>query len=274
MEIKLQQRLNKPSTWRDVAEVIFSNAKIFNVPYMSTEFTSQTGTRGTAYGFSDFTLTNDTLDVATKKVVPVFVDHADMAQTTFLGQMDIAERQGQILNVDIETTMLADHGNWTDVGDVAGVITSGNSTTITVSASNVDDITRGIRRIINVADGMQLAAARGIFIVWRSADFEFLEAYAQANGFNLADAALKTGIDSGFFFLGVHHYISNSHAANHLFAGVRKIFKIGILRDTWGKIFINPDPNEQSGVGLVARADYGILAPAGLTTILLDINVS
>jgi hypothetical protein len=51
---KLQERLDYPTNWKEVCEVIYSDTKIFNLPYMSTEMSIQTGTRGTAYGFSDF----------------------------------------------------------------------------------------------------------------------------------------------------------------------------------------------------------------------------
>ena len=272
--VKLQQRLNKPETWKEVADVIFSDTYIFNLPYMSTEYSAQTGTRGTAYGFSDFALTNDTLTVNQKDLVPVFIDRADMAQIQYNSQMETATRQGKLLSDVIETAMLADHANWTDVGDVSGVVTSGNTTQFTVSATNIDDIVRGIRRIIAVANGQELADSNGIFFVWRPADFEALEQFAQANGFNLADAALKNGIDRGLNLLGAEHYVSNSHAANHVFAGVKKIFKIGILRSTWGQIVVTQDPNLQSGTGIIARADHGVLTPAGLSTILYDINVA
>jgi len=271
---KLQERLDKPETWKEVADVTFSDNYIINNPYMSTEFAAQTGTRGTAYGFSDFALTNDTLTINQQDIVPVFVDRADMAQITYVNQMEIAERQGALLSDVIETAMLADHANWTDVGDVSGTVTSGNTTQFTVSATNIDDIVRGVRRIVNVANGNAQMERDGLFFVWRPADYEALEQFAQANGFNLADVALKDGVPvKGFRYLGAFHYISNSHAANHVFAGVRKVFRIGILRNTWGQIVTTVDPNLQSGTGIIARADHGVQSPAGLQTILLDVNV-
>ena len=271
--IKLQERLNKPANWKEVADVIYSDTYIFNLPYMSTEYSATTGTRGTAYTFSDFALTNDTLTVSTKKMVPVFIDRADMAQIQYNNQMETATRQGALLTDEVESAMLADHANWTDVGITGGVVTSGDTTQATVSATNIDDIVRGIRRIITVANGEELANRNGIFFVWRPADFEALEQFAQANGFNLADSALKSGIDKGYHLLGADHYVSNSHTANHVFAGVKKVFKIGILRSTWGQIVLKNDPNLLSGFGIIARADYGVLSPAGLTTLLYDVNV-
>lgn len=271
---KLQERLDKPTNWKEVADVHYSDNQIINTPYMSTEFSLQTGTRGTAYSFSDFALTNDTITISTKKVVPVFVDRADMAQLNYVNQMELAERQGKLIDEQIETAMLADHAAWTDVGDVSGVVTSGNTTQFTVTATNVDDIVRGVKRIVIAANGKDLMDRNGLFFIWRPADFEALEQFAQANGFNLADLALKNGINRGYYYLGAYHYVSNSHTANHVFAGVRKVYQIGILRTTYGQIVVTQDPSLQSGVGIISRVDYGVNAPAGLTTILFDVNVA
>ena len=276
-EAKLSERLNKPTTWRDVADVRMADLRVLNVSYMSTEFATQTGTRGTAYSFSDFTLTNETLTLSESKYAPVFIDHADAAQTDYVSQMDLAVQQAAILSEDIETAVLDDHANWTDVGIVGGVITSSNSTQITVSSTNIDDIVRGIRRIVLVANGGDLMNRNGLFFVWRPGDLEALESFAQANGFNLADKALKNGIENGYHFLGADHYVSNNHAANHVFCGVKKIFKVGILKATWGKRYESIDPSNTdgplSGTGLNTRADFGTLTPTKHNTILYDLNV-
>ena len=268
---KLQERLDRPTNWKEVCEVIYSDSKIFNLPYMSTEPVIQTGTRGTAYGFSDFILTNDTLDIATYKPVPVFIDRADLAQCSLVNQMELADRQGSIINEWVETALLADHAAWTnftnaEIGGGAGVIT--------VSASNIDDIIRGIKREIGEANGQNLADRNGIFIIWRYADLEILEQFAQANGFNLADKALKNGIETGYHFMGVDHYVSNNHAAGHLFAGVKRVAQIGILKSTYGQIVVTQDPNLQSGIGVISRVDYGLNVRAAHTTLVFDVTVA
>lgn len=276
--VRLQDRLNKPQNWKDVADVIFTNARYYSIPYMNTEFSASAGTRGTEYTFSDFALTNEALDVGTMYIAPVFIDRADLAQCAYATQMEMAERQSAILNERIETAMLADHAAWTDVGDSGGVVTSGNTTAFTVTATNIDDIVRGVRRIIAVANGESLAKQNGIFFVWRPQDFEALEQFAQANGYNLADAALKNGIDRGYYLMGAYHYVSNSHTAGHVFAGVRKLHKIGILRSTYGNLVVEDEPagpgGAFSGVGLTARIDYGVKTPTGYATLLYDINVA
>lgn len=273
---KLQQRLDKPTNWKEVCDVVYSDTQVFNWPYMSTEFVIQTGTRGTAYGFSDFALTNDTLTISTYKPVPAFIDRADMAQCKLVNQMEIADRQGRIIAEHLESAVLATHASWTNFGDLGGGQLGLGSTQITVSLSNIDDIVRGVKREIIVANGLDQMNAKGVFFVWRPADFEKLEAFLQANGYNLADQTLKQGImtEKGYYALGAYHYVSNSHTANHVFAGVRKIMRLGILRSTYGQIVITQDPLNQSGTGIVSRVDYGTQIPAGLATILFDVNVA
>jgi len=176
----LQERLNKPTNWKEFAQVIYSNTKIFNFPYMSTEFSTQTGTRGSSYSFSDFALTTDTVDIATIELEPVFIDRADLAQCTLNTIVDIATRQGDHLSEEIEAGVLADHGSWTNFD--AGTLATGTASTvaITVSSSNIDDIIRKMKTKIGEANGQALADRDGMFIVWRYADLEELEKFAQA----------------------------------------------------------------------------------------------
>lgn len=270
---KLQERLDKPTTWKEVAEVVYSDKQVFNLPYMSTEFSLQTGTRGTAYGFSDFALTNDTLTINTYKVVPVFIDRADLAQCTLVTQMELAERQGRLIDEQIEAAFLANHASWTDFDNTQ---IGGGAGNITVALSNIDDIIRGVKREVIEANGLDMMNRYGVAFVWRAADFEVLEAFLQANGYNLADQTLKQGImtERGYYALGAYHYVSNSHTAGHVFAGVRKIETIGILRSTYGQIVVTQDPNLQSGIGVISRVDYGLNTKAGLTSLVFDVLVN
>jgi len=71
--------------------------------------------------------------------------------------------------------------------------------------------------------------------------------------------------------MGVDHYVSNSHSSNHLCGGVKKVCQIGILKSTWGKITQTVDPGLQSGVGIIARTDYGLNVKAGHAAIIFDI---
>lgn len=277
-ETKLQERLSYPITWKEVCNVRYTDTYAVNAPYMSTEFSAQTGTRGCSYGFSEFTLTNDQLIVNTFKIVPVFIDRADLAQCKLANQMEIADRQAALINEALESAVLAGHAGWTDFDNSSIGGSAGN---ITVSVTNIDNIIRAMKREIAENNAQSLADRNGLFIIWRAADMEKLEEFAQANGFNLADTALKNGIKSGYHFMGVDHYVSNSHTANHLFGGVKKIMQLGILNATFGKVQVNDDPasgvstyGPVSGVGVVSRVDYGINTPTGLKPAVFDIAVA
>ena len=117
-----------------------------------------------------------------------------------------------------------------------------------------------------------------MFIIWRSAEFELLEAFVQANGFTEADKALREGTVEGFYYLGVYHYVSNDHASGHLFAGVKKKFVLGICRTTWGKLQVIQNPPGSSGgilsgIGLHTRSDSAFLSPSTSDALLFDVNV-
>lgn len=279
-ETMLQKRLNKPTTWKEVCDVKYSDNQIINWPYMSTVFSLQTGTRGSAYGYSDFALTNDTVTISTKKILPVYIDWADWAQCQYADKIEIGTRQASLVSEQIESAFLATYGSWTDFGDTGGGVLGAGTEQITVTSSNIDDIISGVRRKIIEANGLEFINRNGVAFVWRAADQEALEKWAQANGYNFADKALKEGIlgQTGFYLNGAWHYVSTSHTANHVFGGVRKIVRLGILRSTFGRLFYGESPangdGRLSGLELVNRVDYGTQVPAGYTALVYDINVA
>lgn len=278
----LQERLTGPTNWKEICEVHMMDDYTKNIPYMSTEFSLQSGTRGTAYSHSDFTLTNDTLTVSSQDIVSVFLDRADAAQQKFVDALEAGQRQGDLINERVEDLFLAQHAGWTDFGTAdAGATFTLTATAITVTVANVDNITRAVKREIIKAKGSKIARRNGIAIVWRPEDFEKLEESMASQGYSFADMALKDGImdadGQGKYAFGVYHYVSESHTAAHVFAGVRKIQQIGLLKSTYGRIFFNPNAVDAngplSGQSYEARLDYGFNPKAGLTALLFDINV-
>lgn len=278
-ETTLQRRLAHPQNWKEVCDVIYTDTRTQTTGYMSTVPSVQTVTRGTAFNPQDFVLTAENLTISTGRDIPIFVDFADLAQTGYNTQMEIAETQGDLLNEFIEANVLAQHASWTDVGDSSGTITSGVTTAITVNAANIDDIIRGVKRIIRAANGQSRMRRYGVFIIWRVADFELLEAFVQANGFQLADMALKDGTVEGFRYMGVEHYWSNDHTAGHVMAGVKKTHRLGVLRSLYGKMMTQDFPAGSSG-GILSgtlfysRVDVGHLVPTNFKPTVFDLNVA
>ena len=275
--VKMRERIAKPTCWKDVLNVKYRDVRTVVGSYMSTEPDTQTGTRGTAYGYDDFILTADTLTISAYAVIPMFVDEADRSQQSYVSKMEIADYQGKKISEKIESLMLAQHASWTDFG-LTDLSNTGDDDTsaITVSAANIDDIIRAIKRKIYANNGVDFAVEKGIQIVWRAQDFEVLEAFAQANGYLIADNALKSGIavPKGFHYMGVDHYLSTQHTANHVFAGIKGMAELGILRGTFGKVKFLEDPGQLSGLGVVSRLDYGFNHPAQLAEFFMDINVA
>ena len=275
-EDMLQDRLDHPTTWKEMCEVTYTNTRVISSSYMSTTPSTQAVTRGTGVALQTFAETAETLTISTGRDLGILVDWADLAQSPWTKPAELFDRIGALLNEYIEAQVLAQHASWTDFDNASIGGSAGN---ITVSASNIDDIIRGVKREIREANGQSEMAQYGVGFIWRAADFEILEAFIQANGFATADEALKEGTVEGLRNLGCDHYWSNDHTAGHVFAGVKKQQRLGILKGTYGRAhtieFPAADSNTFfSGVAYYSRVDIGHLVPTTVAPILFDINVA
>ena len=275
-EDALQDRLDHPQTWKEMCDVSISNTRVTSTSYMSTTPSTQAVTRGTGTSLQVFGETAETLTISTGRDLGVVVDHADLYQSPWTKGVELFNRIGALLNEYIEAQVLAQHATWTDFDNASIGGVAGN---ITVSASNIDDIIRGVKREVREANGQMLMSQNGIGFTWRAADFELLEAFVQANGFVTADQALKEGTVEGLHYLGVDHYWSNDHTANHVFAGVKKIQRLGILRGTYGRAHTIEFPASDSnmffsGTAFYSRVDIGHLTPTAHAGLVFDVNVA
>lgn len=244
---------------------------------MSTTPSTQSVSRGTGVALQTYAETANTLTISDGRDLGVFVDWADLAQSPWTKPAELFDRIGALLNEYIEGQVLGQFASWTDFG-VEGFSNTAGSTQISVSAANIDDIIRGVKREIREANGQRLMAQNGVFFVWRPSDFEILEAFIQANGFSTADAALTNGTVEGLRYLGCDHYWSNDLTANHVFAGVKKVQRLGILRGTYGRAhtidFPAADSNTFfSGQAFYSRVDIGHLIPTSQAGLVFDVNV-
>lgn len=275
----LQDRLDHPQTWKEMCDVSSTNTRVTTTNYMSTTPSTQAVSRGTGVALQTFAETAESLTISTGRDLGMYVDWGDFYQSPWTKKAELFDRIGALLNEYIESQVLAQHASWTDFG-LASIGGGGAaSDTITVSASNIDDIIRGVKREIREANGQMMMNQNGVGFVWRAADFEYLEAFVQANGFATADKALKEGTVEGLHYLGVDHYWSNDHTANHVFAGVKKIQRLGILKGTYGRAhtieFPAADSNTFfSGVAFYSRVDIGHLTPTAHVGLVFDVNVA
>lgn len=272
----LQDRLDQPTTWKEMCDVMITDTRVISTSYMSTTPSVQTVTRGTGHSMQTFAETAETLTISTGRDLGLFVDWADLSQSNWTKPAELFDRIGALLNEFIESNVLAQYASWTTFDNASIGGSAGN---ITVTAANIDDIIRGIKREIREANGQMLMKQNGVGIVWRAADFEILEAFVQANGFNTADQALKEGTSEGLRYLGVDHYWSNGHTSGHLFAGVKKIQRLGILKGTYGRAhtidFPAGDTNTYlSGQSFYSRVDIGHLTPTAHAGLVFNVTVA
>lgn len=273
----LQDRLDHPTTWKEMCDVTITDTRVISSSYVDTGFTSPTTvTRGTGHDLTLYQETAETLTISTGRDLGIFMDWGDLAQSPWSKPVEIFDRIGAVLNEYIEGAVLGQHAQWTDFDNASIGGSAGN---ITVSASNIDDIIRGVKREIREGNGQMRMNQFGVGFVWRAADFELLEAFVQANGFATADQALKEGTVEGLHYLGADHYWSNEHTAGHVFAGVKKTQRLGILRGTYGRAHTIDFPassenNFLSGQAFYSRVDIGLLHPTAYDALSFDVNVA
>lgn len=272
----LQDRLDHPQTWKEMCDVTVTNTRVISSSYMDTTPSVQSVTRGTGVAAQTFSETAETMTISTGRDLGLIVDLGDLAQSPWTKPAELFDRIGALLNEYIESAVLARHASWTDFDNASIGGAAGN---ITVSASNIDDIIRGVKREVREGNGQMMMNMNGIGFVWRAADFELLEAFVQANGFATADAALKEGTVEGLRYMGADHYWSNDHTAGHVFAAVKKIERLGILKGTYGQAhtidFPAGDSNTFfSGKAFYSRVDIGHLTPTAHAGLTFDITVA
>jgi hypothetical protein len=260
-----------------MCDVTITNTRVISSSYVSSGLSTVTSvTRGTGHDLTLYQETAETLTISTGRDLGIFMDWGDLAQSPWSKPAEIFDRIGALLNEYVESAVLARYASWTDFDNASIGGSAGN---ISVSASNIDDIIRGVKREIREGNGGSMMNSKGVGFVWRAADFELLEAFVQANGFTTADQALKEGTVEGLRYLGADHYWSNDHTAGHVMAGVKKIERLGILRGTYGRAHTIDFPgssenNFLSGQAYYSRIDIGHLTPTAHAGLVFDVQVA
>ena len=279
--VALQERLARPTNWKEHCDVLYTDSQVFELPYVATasESAFQTGlTRGNTYTFQDITQSTETLTIGTYDILAELLDRADEAQSNYAKRMDRARLQGDKANERVQVIAQTAYATATNIGDTgAGVIGLG-SNAITLTGNNVDDLIRAVIEQIHTATGTNLYMQNGGFIEWRPAEWTSLMTFMQSNGFQFADEALRGGNKNlvGKELMGLFHYLTTSNAS-HIAGGVRKVLKLGLLKSTYGQIYITEDPagasgGNISGISVNTRVDHGTKIPTVASTLVYDIN--
>ena len=291
----LAERLDKPQGWKETCDVMYTDVQTLVLPYISaanepavqTAFLANAADRNTlskVIAPGVVTQATETLQVVSMEYVSHYVDFADQVQSRYVGDRAIGQLLGKKIGERLEALVLANHAAWTDFGDTGGGVLGLASTLFDVTDNNIDEVMLGVKEQINTANGANIAKENGVFITWRAADWTKLEKFMMSNGFNLADYYLKNGTDAtaGVFYNGIWHYMSTGHTANHIFAGVRKIQKLGLLtggETGFGKVRKVDDPASSTaghlrGSNFFACLDYGFKVQTNVKPIVYDINVN
>ena len=274
IETKLQERLDAPMVWKEILDVRYTDSGILKNPYL-TDATVASGTRGTGYTSVAVATVDDSVSITGYASSAQHIDDADLAQATFSDFMQIADNMGTVLNENVETRMLLEHGQWTNLDNASIGGAAGN---ITVSVSNLKNIISTMKRLVRTAGGGELADRNGMFIQWREADFEKLELLASSEGFSTADDVLKNGIKKGFRYMDVEHYSTSRNVAGHVYGGVKKAMTVGIVKSTYGRMKTIENPvvagAQISGKGFEARIDLAFKTWTKNVPIQFDILVA
>lgn len=279
IETKLQERLNAPMKWKEICNVKMTDTGVLKNPYL-TDATQATGTRYAGVASVASVTTDESVSITDYVYSMQHIDDADIAQKSFSDFMEIADNMAVVLNEGMETAMLLEHAQWTNVGDLGGGAIGAGATAITVSLSNIKTIITKMKELARTAGGAEMADRNGMFIQWREADYTLVEQLASSEGFSVADNVLQNGIKQGFRYLGVEHYSTSRNVTGHVFGGVKKAFMVGIVKSTYGKVktIVNPYvsslPGVISGIGLESRIDRKFKAWTKMAPILFDINVA
>ncbi len=235
--------------------------------------------------FIGATMASEQLNIISTTIDSVYMDFADQAQSQYADFAAFGDLLGKKLNERVEAVVLGNGAAWTNFGDTGGGVLGLAATQISVSATNIAAIIRGVIEQIIKANGYELYKQNGGFVVWRPADWTLLTAYMQANGFYQADLALKNGggdvggVDTvGVPYMGLFHYVSTLGSATVNMAGVRQTQLVGILKSTYGKTYTADMPASStagslSGTQIHSRVDYGLLVQTNVAPITFAVNV-
>lgn len=267
---RLRERLNEPNVWKEACDVLYTDTRVLNMPYLA-DITLQDVGRSSPYTFQAVSETNESLTINQARHAPFLIGEADLHQG-YAFFMDLAARQAAQLDAQVESYVWQQNTDWENFD---GVDIGGSAGSITVSISNIDDIITNLKKTIFAARGGELLGRNGGFIVWHPGDFAKVEQWAMASGFTFADEVLRDGIRFGFRAGGLYHYVSSRLDPGRCHGGVKGVVKVGILKSTYGvPKFLEDDPGQVAGVGIRSTVNYGVMTPLQWRSLIFDIAVA
>ena len=277
---KLQERLEEPKYFMELGEVEYTDTKVMHNPYRNAS-TAVAGTRGTAYTASDVTHTDDTIDISLYYNAVEFIDRADLAQSTFVNQMNMAASQGDALLDVVEIEFLKEHANAgasIDDGDLATATNGGTGNPLELSSTNALEVLEIARLKIVQGKGLMELNRKGASAVMSPLQYsKFVSAAKSAGVLSFAESAHVTGKVNkvnGFELFESNLTDSTTDAGtDHAIAFVNKSIHIGILRTTFGQITVVENPNRTSGIDVASRIDFQTKIWKQKAPLVVDLNI-
>jgi hypothetical protein len=259
--VTMQDKLSEMKFWNTLGDAIFTDKKVFNNPYKNDP-TVASYARGAQFSYTDVTLTNETLDIATTAISAEYIDRADLAQNGYNLQMRLASDQGDELQDTVETAFIA-----------AGVAAAGNANTWALG-SYIDGL--AISRSLIVADkGLRMLERKGGSVLMSPTAYALLVGEAQSAGvLTFAEDALVSGTVAkvGGFTI----YESNlTGGATQALAFINKSITVGILNTTFGMTIVDEaNPDNRSAIGFTTRLDYGFKVFFNNINMIVDVTAT
>lgn len=259
--VTVQEKLTEAKFWNTLGDVIYTDKKVFHNPYKNDP-TVASYTRGAQFTYTDVTLTDETLDIATSAISAEYIDRADLAQNGYDLQMRLAADQGDEIMDTIETAWIA-----------AGVAQAGNTSSWTLG-SYIEGIADARSEIV-IDKGLRALERNGGSVIMSPAAYAFLVGEAQDKGvLTFSDSALKEGTVA--MVGGFKCYESNlTGGATQALAFVNKSITVGILNTTFGMTIVDEkNPDNRSAIGFVTRADYGLKVFTNKAGFVVDVTAA
>jgi len=259
--VTVQEKLSEMKFWNTLGDAVFTDKKVFNNPYKNDP-TVASYTRGAQFSYTDVTLTNETLDIATSAISAEYIDRADLAQNGYDLQMRLAADQGDELQDTVETAFIA-----------AGVAGAGNSNTWALG-SYIEGI--AITRSLIVEDkGLRMLERKGGSIILSPLAYALAVGEAQSAGvLTFAEDALVNGTVAKIG--GFKLYESNLTGGNtQALAFINKSITVGILNTTFGMTIVDEkNPDNRSAIGFTTRVDYGFKVFNNNVNMVVDVTAT
>lgn len=223
--------LRKSLVGRDIASfaerTTLRDGDTIHRPY-TTFLSVNTYVKGVDVTIQDIAPTDQTLVVNTSKEVSFYIDNIDQIQNRYDIQQQKADEAAYLLSNEIDTALFGQYTNaarYYDNVDFTGGVAGG----IAVDETTIAKMVTGVKAKL-IKNNVR---SNDLFMVVSPMVAMYIERYAAANGFNVADATIKNGYAGNY--LGFRIYVSNNLTSatgvTHLIAGVRGAIDLVVQKE-------------------------------------------